>query len=329
MINKMNVKYFNIIIVIALVTILSACNRDEIFEREQYKHVISLLSESEGAFNIFTEEHDPANSDEEGYTDGYVAASVGGSLVTDQPIVLSLVEDASILGEYNNSNFALESFKYARYLSSGRYSIKHPVISIPAGERRGKMKIRIRAAGLSPDSIYFIPLRVDQSSTYEMNTAKSTVLYRVCLKNFWASTASYQTTQYNHKGIRYEEDSDAPATTMMMKDVHPLSGNEVRIFAGNKSFEQSLEAIEAWAIRLAVDNDGKVTISPYAGSRFAMKVTQIDGDEEYPNVFKIVDNGWGNLFKTFLLYYEYVDPTDNITYRIKEELRITHSKTVI
>ena len=319
-----------IMMLTVLMATLSACNRDEIFEREHYKHVISIISEADGAFNIFNEEHDPAaDGDAEGFTDGYIAASVGGSLITDQPITIHIVEDAPLLQEFNNSNFTLESYRYARYLPANRYIIDQPVINIPAGERLGKMKIRVRADGLSPDSMYFIPFRVDRFSAYELNAQKNTVLYRVYLKNFWASAAAYQTTYY-HRGFRYEVGTDNdPVPTIINKPVHPLTGNSVRIFAGNTPFSDEFEDIEKWAIRLSMDDEGRVTISPYSNDRNAMKVTQIDGDEEYPNVFKVMDDGWGNLYKTFLLYYEYVDPTDNLTYSIKEELRIGHQKTVI
>ena len=315
-------KLFTITVVIAT---LSACNRDEIFEREQYKHVVSLISETEGIFNIFSEEHDAsAKGDAEGYTEGYIAASVGGTLLTTQPITLNLAEDASLLELYNNSNYGAESFQNAHYLSEDRYSINEHIINIPAGERTGSMKIRLRADGLSPDSVYFIPLRVVKCSAYELNIPKSAVLYQIHLKNFWASTAAYN-FQYNHLGIRYEQGSDVAISSMMMKHVHPVSANEVRIFAGIQPFEKRLDRIEEWAMRLTMDDDGNVTITPWGkNSRFALNVTQIDGDEDYPNVFRLIDDGWGNIFKTFLLCYEYVDRSNGVTYRMQEELRIEH-----
>ena len=321
-------KYLKILIIMIFAVATSACNRDEIFEREQYKHVISLMGVNENAFNIFSEEHDPANGDTDGYTDGYIAASVGGTELTTEAITIDMVEDAALLDLYNKNNFAMESYRYAHYLPASRYSIERHVIIIPAGERRGKMKIRLNADGLSPDSAYFIPLRVKKCSAYEVKTSKSTVLYRVHLKNFWASTTLYN-MQYTHRGLRYELGSEIPTTTMMTKHLHPLSGNEVRVFAGNTTaFEQKFELIEAWAIRLAMDDDGNVTINPYGKSRFAMDVRQVDGDEDYPNVFKLIDDGWGNIFKTFLLCYEYVDPNSNTAYLMKEELSIEYVKTV-
>lgn len=318
-------KYFKICMIIVLAIALNACDRDEIFEREQYKHVIALLSE--GTFNIFAEEHDPADGDAEGYTDGYVAASCGGSLATTETTKLDLVEDADLLSRYNNESFAMEGYKYARYLPADRYIVENPTITIPQGERNGRMKVKVRAAGLSPDSVYFIPFRVAQCSVYELNPNKSTVLYRVYLKNFWASAKSVPS--YSHRGIKVERGASNPINTMMTKQIFPVSGNEVRTFAGNKIIsELKADLIEKWAIRLSMDTNGNVTISPWSETRFGMKITQIDGDPDYPNVFRLIDNGYGKIYKTFLLCYDYTDPDEGITYSVKEELKTENIITV-
>ncbi|MEN6324389.1 MAG: DUF4361 domain-containing protein [Proteiniphilum sp.] len=318
-------KYPKMCLIMIFVVALSACNRDEIFQREQYKHVIAILSE--GTFNIFAEEHDPATSNAEGYTEGYIAASCGGTLPTTESVTLKIVEDPNLLWQYNNYSFATESYKYAHYLSPDRYRVDDPTIVIKEGEMNGRMKIQIRAAGLSPDSVYFIPFRVEQSSAYELNPNKSTVLYRVYLKNFWASTESIPI--YSHRGIKTEDGTNNPVNTMMTKRMYPVSGNEVRIFAGNKIIsEPTASNIERWSIRISIDPEGKVIITPWSNTRFGMKVVQVDGDPDYPNVFKLVDDGYGKIYKTFLLCYDYVDPDDEVTYRMKEELKIENIVTV-
>lgn len=318
-------KHLKICLIIILMVILHACDRDEIFEREQYKHVIALLSE--GTFNIFAEEHDPAMANAEGYTEGNIAASCGGSLSTTETVTLKIIEDPDLLKQYNNYSFATESFRYAHYLSTDRYRVDNSTITIKEGERSGRMKVLIRASGLSPDSVYFIPFRVEQCSAYELNSQKSTVLYRVYLKNFWASTKSIPV--YSHRGIKLEVGTTNPVNTMMTKKMYPLSGNEVRIFAGNKIItEATVSLIERWALRLSINEDGKVTINPWSRSHFGIKVTQVDGDPDYPNVFRLVDDGYGKVYKTFLLCYDYIDPDEQVTYRMKEELRIENIVTV-
>jgi hypothetical protein len=292
-----------------------SCDRDEIFEREQYKHVVALLGE--GNFNIFAEEHDLG----EEVSTGYVAASCGGSLPITEPVTIRLQEAPEVLQRYNTGNYDLDVDRYAHYLSPDRYTVPEHQITIPAGERSGRMKIFIRAGGLSPDSVYFIPFRVVSQSAYETNPVKNTVLYRVYMKNFYATTKS--PVAWQHRGIRSE--NGVEMNTMMQKEVFPVSGNEVRIFAGNAIFEAVETTIIRWAVRLTVADDGRVTVRPWDTSMYGMKVTQIDGDPEYPNVFRITDDGY-RTWKTFLLHYEYYSPDDGITYRMKEELRLAYTE---
>jgi len=302
------IKFINPLLIAILVLAMLSCDRDEIFEREQYKNVVALLSED--GFNIFSEELDIS---EDG-VDGYIVASCGGSLATTSPIDINMVEDESLITKYNVSSYDTDAERYAIYLDHSRFSIENQTITIPAGERTGRMKMKIRTAGLSPDSIYFIPFRVNSYSAYEMNLNKSTVMYRIYLKNYYASTKS-GSTSYSHRGIR------GGTNTMLEKPVFPVADNEVRIFAGIKQFDANETLINKWALRVVVGEDNNVTILPWNNSEFGLQVTQVDGDEDYPNIFKIEDTGF-KTFKTFLLRYDYVDPEDGKTYQMKEELRL-------
>lgn len=308
------IKLINQLLVVILLFAMQSCDRDEIFEREQYKVVVALLSDD--GFNIFAEE---LKFSENG-VDGYIAASCGGVLATTEPINISIVEDANLLSSYNVSNFDTDANRYALYLSADRYEISDYNITIPAGERTGRMKIHLRTDGLSPDSVYFIPFRVNTFSAYEFNPKKNTALYRIYLKNYYASTKDGDgSTVYSHRGKR------GATNTMMQKKVFPSALNEVRIMAGIKEFQKDEALIDKWSIRLVVGEDNTVTILPWNTSEFGMKVTQIDDDADYPNVFRIVNDGY-NTYKTFLLHYSYADPDDGKTYEMWEELRLSFNQ---
>jgi hypothetical protein len=169
------------------------------------------------------------------------------------------------------------------------------------------MAIRVRPAGLSPDSVYFISLKVDEYSTYEVNPKKSDVLYRVLIKNKYATQAS--TTNYTLRAIR------DGVNMMGVKQMHPISSNQVRIMAGADAFQADVATINKNCIILTVDADNKVSITPFKN----MIVEQIDGDPDFPNIFKIEDDGF-NIYKTFLLNYKYT--SESTTYMMQEELRI-------
>ena len=350
-------KYNKIIMIMFAVAVFTACNQDKIFEREQYKHVIAL--KSEGVFKILTQEIDFSEVDADGFIHGFISASVGGSLPTDQSIRLNIVEDPVILEQYNSFNFGSEAYQYARYIPESRKIINDYSINIPAGERTGVMNILIRPDGLSPDSVYMIPFRVTDVSAYEMNQDMNTVLYRLRMKNEWSSTADIP--QYNHKGTsaRIDLPDQVEVTTFIQKHIHPVSAHQVRVYAGgDRIFDvnnRELEAeIKQWAITLTV-NDGNVTITPWYDAPNGMQVKQVNEacgggntewkcpicepeafedpsdtrvvqscyyDPRYNNTYKVVDDGWGRLFKTFMLCYEFTNPANGQRFIMKEELKI-------
>ncbi|MDR2956311.1 MAG: DUF4361 domain-containing protein [Prevotella sp.] len=310
------IKFINPLFFAILVLAMLSCDRDEIFDREQYKNVVALLSDD--GFNIFMEEL-PFSEDG---VDAYIAANCGGSLATTEPIEMKIIEDPSLLNNFNLSSYDTDVQKYANYLAADRYSINNSTITIPAGERSGRMKIEIRTAGLSPDSLYFIPFRVSSFSNYEVNPNKGTVMLQLFLKNYYATTKTTSPgklgyTTYSHRGVK------GSTNTMISKSVFPIGANEVRIYAGIKTYQttDSEKTIRQWSLKLVVGEDNKVTILPWDSSQNGVKVTPVDGDPDYPNIFKIEDTGF-KTYKTFLIRYDYVDPDDGNTYAMKEELRL-------
>jgi hypothetical protein len=171
-------KYLEIMMIAVIGAVICSCNSTEFFEREQYKNVVALLSDD--GYNIFTEEHDLGSIE----ITGYVSAVCGGSFPIEKDIDITVVRDEDLLLRYNQSNFELDEEQYAHLLSPDKYDIEDFNINIPSGQRRGLMAITLRPNGLSPDSVYFIPLRADRFTAYKMNPEKSTVLYRVMIKNY-------------------------------------------------------------------------------------------------------------------------------------------------
>lgn len=300
-----NMKYANIGLIIALFLGISACNQDKVFEKEQYKNVFALIS---GSDNVSEKYHKLGEE-----STGYVAASCGGTNSTEKDIVVNLVEDKSLIEAYNKANFDVNISKYVRPLPQDKYDIDSYQFTIPKGEIGGKMPIRIRPDGLSPDSSYFVALRVEKYSTYEINPEKSYVLYSVRIKNYWAQAGG--STIYSMRGKLREQGSASEIETPGTKIMSPISINKVRIMAGNETYVSDVAVFNKSAIVLEIGDDNKVTISPYKN----IVVTQIDGDPDFPNIFKIEDDGF-KTYKTFLLKYSY--QVGSKAYEIKEELRL-------
>ena len=48
---------------------------------------------------------------------------------------------------------------------------------VKAGDSRGVVPVTIHPEGLSPDSTYFIPLRIESYNDYEVNPKRNYLLY--------------------------------------------------------------------------------------------------------------------------------------------------------
>jgi hypothetical protein len=287
---------------------LSACDRDGVFEKEQYKNVFALVSESD---NVSRKLHDL----EESESIGYISASMGGTNPTTRDVRIQLVEDPSLIEEYNVTLFDVDIANYHPRMPSDKYDIETLSLVIPAGEITGTIPIRIRPRGLSPDSSYFMAFKVVSFDTYEMNSEKNYVLYRVRTKNRWA--VGDGSTNYTMRGhLQFgSSEIEVPGTKIMA----PIGANEVRIMAGNELYESKIATLRKAAIVLEINPDYTVNIKPYAN----LDVNRIDGDPDFPNIFFVEDDGF-KTYKTFLLHYRYnFDGTEKV---VKEELRLEFNK---
>lgn len=286
------------ILIIFLLGLLS-CDNDEIFKTEQYKNVFALVS---GTDNIYSKYYDLREEE----SIGYLSASCGGTNPTTKDINISLVEDPLLIEAYNKTNYDVEYNKYAHQLSKSKYDIDSYKLRIPAGEIKASLPIRIRPEGLSPDSTYFIPLRIDSHDSYEANPEKSYVLFEIRIKNFYAKAEG---TTYNLTG------KEQARSIFGTKIMHPLGANKVRIMAGTEAYLADIEVHKKYALVLEIDEEGKVYITPYGD----IQVNQIDDDPEYTNIFKVDYDGY-RYYKTFLLRYDF--SSDGNTYEMREELRL-------
>lgn len=282
-----------------------SCDDNAIFEKELYKKVFALVSD--GEYNVFAQTFQLNG----GESVGYIAAVTGGTGLLDEDIDITLMESRTQFDIYNRSIYDADEFRYAKLLPADHYDIDDYHIRIPAGERQGKMMVRVRPEGLSPDSTYFISLIVKDYSTSEVNEQKRNVLYRVMIENEYASQATE--SLYRMNGV-YDG-----VVTAGNKLVQPLAWNKVRIMAGTEPFQADLPLIERGAIVLEVAHDNRVRIHPYRD----IAVRQVNTDPDYPNIYKREEID-GRTYNVFLIHYEYV--LAGTTHIMKEELRMEVKK---
>jgi hypothetical protein len=200
--------------------LLMACNNDSLYENEMYKHAFGIVSNTDD-YNIRSVTHDLDKADDL----AYITLSLGGTNPSDRDLVVTLREDEEPWMYYNKNNFNIDVARYVPLLPSKHYRIDNLTVTIPAGGKSANLPIRIWPEGLSPDSMYFISMKVDRFSAYEVNPDKADVLYRPLLKNFWCTQG--ETVPYRLRSKRDGID------LIGNKILYPLKYNQVRATVGD------------------------------------------------------------------------------------------------
>ena len=309
-------KYIQLFIVALLVCGTFSCNKNDVFEDEQYKNVFALVSGSDNVSDWYHDLRAPESV-------GYISASLGGTNPSSQPIDVTLVEDARLIADYNRVLYDANTTRYLQALKPNKYTVDSYSFTIPAGEVRASIPIKIRPGGLSPDSSYLVAFKVNTYSAYEVNPEKDYLLYRVRTKNWWCSQGG---TQYTMRGDRLEVGSTtAPAMVFGSKRFYPITDKKVRVLAGTELNDNNdSELFRKRSMILTIGDDNKITIQPNSNH---LVITQVDDDEDYPNVV-LLNNDRFKHYKTFLLCYTYLH-SDGLTYLHREELRMEYVPDVL
>ena len=175
----------------------------------------------------------------------YVSIGCGGSNSNEQDITVTLEPYPEMLDKYNSLNYNYQS-EYAKLLPADRYEIESYSVTLPAKSNYhyARLPIKVRPLGLSPDSLYFIPLRIKSVSRYDVNEEKRDVLFRVAIENDYAE--QLVPTYYVKSGSMTN-----PITVLSgTKLVQPLEKDKVRMFVGNEIYGSTttVEDIERLSI---------------------------------------------------------------------------------
>lgn len=293
-------KILNIGLLLLTLTGITGCNEDEQFEGELYKKVIYLLSDDNKAFQSVHEFGKEST--------GYVSVCCGGTEHVKQDVTIELEPDDQILAQYNKINFDIEESKFAKELKSDRYNIPtyRTVLKADSEDNYALVPISVNPEGLSPDSIYMIPVRIKSTSNYEINPDKQQVLYQVVLKNEYATMES--TTHYQTAGteIKHTTIGDKANGSNVTRVVAPINKNRVRVFVGTHTYtpgKVTKEDIDKYGMYLTINDDKSITITP-CGS---LQVEMIGGTED--NYYEIDKKGR----QIFYLHYKYFDTNVTVT----------------
>lgn len=296
-------------ILLCAMTCITACNNEELYEKEKYKNVIYLLSGSE---NVYTESY----SLNETEPVKYFSIGIGGSHPNPEAVTVELEPDRVLFDLYNKSNFDVKYTSYAKILPADRYVIDSYTIQIPANptDQYVKVPVKVRPLGLSPDSIYFIPLSIRSVSKYEVNDEKYNMLYRITIQNDYAKQTPV--TYYVKKGSVKDQTNNSETTLSGSKIVQPLTKDKVRMFAGNYSQSQTSTVydIERYGITVQIKSDNSLDITSYGTMQIEM-IPEVDY-----NRYAVILQGTKEQ-RCFFLHYRYRIMNDNGSYGNWMEVR--------
>ena len=288
----------------------ASCNTDKIYTEEQYKNVVYLLSGSE---NIYTESYTLNDA----APVKYFSVVCGGTRPNDKEVTVTIVPDLDMFHAYNRRNFDSESL-YAKLLPESRYQIASYTATIPANptDQYVKVPVRVNPHGLSPDSVYFIPLTIKSVSRYEVNENKNNMLYRVTIENDYARQKV--ATYYAMRGVETNRSNNAETMLSGAKLVQPLTKNKVRMFAGNytQGRESTVADIQRLAMVVEIKEDNTIDITPYG----SMQVVTIRDNPLY-NIYDPKAIEWIIEQRTMYLHYRYRVMNNNGIYGDWQEVK--------
>lgn len=274
---------------------LTACEPFD-FEQEMGQKVICIISDADYVYNGMHDLNQPEST-------GYISVNCGGSLHIDRDVNVELEYAPVLLEQYNKIKYDIDETKYAKELPAEHYTISSMAVVLKADnpDTYNVMPIQVKPEGLSPDSVYLIPLRIKAVSCYSVNPDKCQVLYQVQMKNLYARTD--ENTIYSATGTMQKE-GEAVIEAAASQTFHPLTKNSFRIFTGIKAYEKNEEVIRQNGISVTVNEDNSLTMRPYNDKY--VEVASIDpARPDYYGNYELADVYGGKKRQCFNFQYKY------------------------
>ncbi|RHJ82329.1 BT_3044 domain-containing protein [Parabacteroides sp. AM08-6] len=255
-------------------TALAACEGYEMFEEELYEKIVYVLTKEDN--QVFSEVH----SLDEDVSKGNVIVMVSGSLQVTEPVTVEFESDPKALDEYNEKMFGVEEDKYLKPLASSFYEIPSMKVTVDPTDipARAYLPIHVMPEGLSPDSTYFIPLKIKSASIDSISEEHSNVMYRVFIKNKYAD--QQEQTLYSMRGEKTES-GKVPYTIMTNKVILPISKNKIRTTIEQKAFEAKMDVINSSCMVIEINADNSLTITPFNSDFVDIEMVSQEGYNQY------------------------------------------------
>jgi hypothetical protein len=239
-----------------------------------YEKIVYILTKEDN--KVFSEIH---SLDGE-YSLGHISILVSGSNPIDAPISVTLEYDNAAMEAYNEKMFGVETEKFIDPLNPAFYEIASMTVNIDPSltPPHALLPIKVKPEGLSPDSTYFIPLKVKSTSSDSINANHNSVLYQVYIKNQYADQK--ERTIYSMRGEKTEE-GKTPYAILTNKTVLPLTKNKIRTTIDQVTFEANTDVINKSCMVIEINPDYTLDITPFNPDYLDIQLVSKDGYNQY------------------------------------------------
>ena len=322
--------YFSFLCMLMAAGLFLAGCEAKFYDEEQYRKEIYIVSDNS---NIFGQEYTFGEMSE-----GWLSIYAGGTTPIEKDVTVELEHWPEVLRAYNRTTYGEAYANYAQELDAKDYTIDNYSIVLPKDNAKPYVKfpIRVNVGNIRPDDVYYIPLRIKSVSDYMISPEKREVLFRIYLKNDYATTKT--TTYYTMDGTEqsfHEADGTftaqgEPSVINATKSLVPVDEHSVRILPST-FYSVAPTVVSQRGIVVTVHPDQlidipvlveglptgetvkrqKVTLSTWEVSSRSVEVGEVEGKPSY----------YDPATQTFTLNYRYKLPTETVWHFVYELMR--------
>ncbi len=248
------------LVVIAMAA-LTACETT-FYDEEQYRKEIYIVSDDN---NMFGQEYSFDDN-----SVGYISIYAGGTTPIEKDVQVELEVYSDYLRQYNQRVYGDNYASYAQELDPEDYTFESMTATLKAGSENPyvMLPVKVNVKKLLTQEKYYIPLRIKSVSDYMISTKKREVLYRVYIKNDYATTKT--TTYYSMQGTEQQKtysggewvDYDALQPVNSTKVFTPISERSIRMLPGT-SYSTDNTVVTNQSLTVTVHPDEWIDVPVY------------------------------------------------------------------
>ncbi|MBQ8047280.1 MAG: DUF4361 domain-containing protein [Prevotella sp.] len=240
----------------SMLLVMTACGEKEFYDDEQYRKECYIVS---GDNNIFGQEYVFGEN-----SVGYLSVYMSGSTPVDHDVTVTLRPASHLLKEYNQRVNGSVYANYAELLPESAYTVPDGwTTTITPANSYTMFPISVNVDQLDLSKTYYLPIEIASVSDYQYSATKNYVLFRIYVKNAYATTKS--STYYQMYGTTLDLKADGeslvkvdeeavPTVFNATKLTVPLSENDVRILPGSTQSSE-VAVVNQRSIRVTVTDE--------------------------------------------------------------------------